>query len=168
MSHCFSARMERGKQPCRSRYEVAMQKTKPSSHALAWFFPRFERRYEPLATRALFARRLAVNVVTAAFLILISLIAGMAGYHYLDHVPWIDAFDQTAMIVGGMGPYSEPKTFDGKLFAGVFALYSGVLLIGLTVFILTPLFHRVMHSFHLPGGEDEDATHSRRTLPKHR
>jgi hypothetical protein len=101
--------------------------TKPRSDLIAWLFPRLERRYEPLV--------------------------GMAGYHYLDHVAWIDAFDQTAMIVGGMGPYSEPKTFGGKLFAGIFALYSGLLLIGLTVFILTPIFHRVMHSFHLPGGE---------------
>jgi hypothetical protein len=146
-----------------------MPKTKPRSDLLAWLFPRFVRRYEPLAPRAVFARRLAVNVVIAACLILISLIVGMAGYHYLDHVAWIDAFDQTAMIVGGMGPYSEPKTFGGKLFAGIFALYSGLLLIGLTVFILTPLFHRVMHSFHLPGGEDQDGTaHARRTRPKWR
>jgi hypothetical protein len=140
-----------------------MPVTKPSSAPLAWLFPRLERRCEPLAPRAVFARRLAVNVVIAACLILISLIVGMAGYHYLDRVAWIDAFDQTAMIVGGMGPYNEPRTFGGKLFAGIFALYSGLLLIGLTVFILTPLFHRVMHSFHLPGGEDKDGTaHSRR------
>jgi len=88
----------------------------------------------------------------------------MAGYHYLDHVAWIDAFDQTAMIVGGMGPYSEPKTFGGKLFAGIFALHSGLLLIGLTVFMLTPLFHCVMHSFHLPAVRTKTARPMRGAL----
>ena len=69
------------------------------------------------------------------------------------------------MIVGGMGPYSEPKTSGGKLFGGLFALYSGLLLIGVTVFILTPLFHRVMHAFHLPDGADGSGPARKRSAP---
>lgn len=114
---------------------------------------RFERRGEPLAPRGLFARRLMVNLCLALALILVSLIIGMAGYHFIEGSRWLDAFDQAAMILGGMGPYSEPKTGGGKFFAGVYALYSGLLLIGVTGLILAPLFHRVMHHFHLPDEE---------------
>jgi hypothetical protein len=115
---------------------------------------RLERVGEPLAPRWLFARRLLTNVGIALALITVSVAIGVLGYHYLDGMPWIDAFDQTAMIVGGMGPYDKPGKPAAKLFAGFFALYSGLLLIGVTVFILTPLFHRVMHHFHLSDEED--------------
>src|SRR5215831_10893779 len=113
----------------------------------------FERRGEPLAPRWLFARRLAINLGLALVLIFISLAVGMAGYHYLEGSGWLDGFDQAAMILGGMGPYSEPKSAGGKLFAGLYASYSGLLLIGVTGLILAPLFHRVMHHFHLPDDD---------------
>ena len=113
----------------------------------------FGRRGEPLAPRWLFARRLAINLGLALVLIFISLAVGMAGYHYLEGSGWLDGFDQAAMILGGMGPYSEPKSAGGKLFAGLYALYSGLLLIGVTGLILAPLFHRVMHHFHLPDDD---------------
>jgi hypothetical protein len=144
-----------------------MTETRAKHGNLVWrrLFPQLERRGEPLAPRSVFALRLATNVALALALILVSLIAGMAGYHYLEGEDWLDAFDQTAMIVGGMGPYSEPKTSGGKLFAGLFALYSGLLLIGVTVFILTPLFHRVMHAFHLPDEADQGGTARTRSAP---
>ena len=88
-------------------------------------FSSFERRGEPLASHWLFARRLVINVGLALALIGVSLLAGMVGYHYLEGAGWVDAFDQAAMIIGGMGPYSEPKSDGGKLFAGFYALYSG-------------------------------------------
>ena len=113
----------------------------------------FERRGEALAPRWLFARRLAINLGLALILIFISLAIGMAGYHYLEGSGWLDSFDQAAMILGGMGPYSEPKSSGGKLFAGLYALYSGLLLIGVTGLILAPLFHRLMHHFHLPDDD---------------
>jgi hypothetical protein len=116
-------------------------------------FSPFERRGEPLAPRWLFARRLVINIGLALTLIVVSLVGGMAGYHYFEGSGWVDAFDQTAMILGGMGPYSEPKSDGGKLFAGFYALYSGLLLIGVTGLILAPVFHRVLHHFHLPDEE---------------
>ena len=67
-------------------------------------FSSFERRGEPLAPRWLFARRLVINIGLALALILVSLVGGMAGYHYIEGSGWLDAFDQTAMILGGMGP----------------------------------------------------------------
>jgi len=93
-------------------------------------FSSFERRGEPLAPHWLFARRLVINVGLALALIGVSLLAGVVGYHYLEGAGWVDAFDQAAMIIGGMGPYSEPKSDGGKLFAGFYALSSGLLLIG--------------------------------------
>ena len=89
-------------------------------------FSSFERRGEPLAPHWLFARRLVINVGLGLALIGVSLLAGMVGYHYLEGAGWVDAFDQAAMIIGGMGPYSEPKSDGGKLFAGFYALYSGM------------------------------------------
>jgi hypothetical protein len=116
---------------------------------------RFERRGEPLAPRWLFTKRLIVNLGLALAMILLSLVIGMAGYHFLEGSRWLDAFDQAAMILGGMGPYSEPKTGVGKFFSGLYALYCGLLLIGITGLILAPLFHRIMHHFHVP---DEGTT----------
>ena len=62
----------------------------------------------------------------------------------------VDSFGDAAMILGGMGPYVAPKSEAGKLFEGFYALYSGLLLIGVTGLILAPVFHRVMHLCHLP------------------
>jgi hypothetical protein len=117
--------------------------------------PRLERVGEPLAPRWLFARRLARNVGLALAVILVSLFAGMAGYHYFEGLGWLDAFDHASMILGGMGPYREPVTKGGKIFSGIYALYSGLLLVGVTGLILAPIFHRVMHHFHVP---DEEGT----------
>jgi hypothetical protein len=60
------------------------------------------------------------------------------------------------MILGGMGPYDEPVNDNSKLFEGLYALYSGLLLVGVTGLILAPVFHRVMHQLHLPDDDDAD------------
>lgn len=102
----------------------------------------------PLAPRSLFVKRLAVNYGIALALILASLFAGMLAYRYFEGLSWLDAFDHAAMILSGMGPYREPTTNGSKLFEGFYALYSGLLLIGVTGLILAPILHRVMHHFH--------------------
>jgi hypothetical protein len=55
-----------------------------------------------------------------------------------------------------MGPYSEPKTDAGEIFSGLYAIYCGLLLIGVTGLILAPVFHRVMHQLHLPDEQDPE------------
>ena len=70
------------------------------------------------------------------------------------------------MILGGMGPYSEPKTDGGKIFAGLYAIYCGLLLIGVTGLILSPVFHRVMHQLHLPDDTKPKATSRKPAKPK--
>ena len=81
-------------------------------------------------------------------LIVGSLAIGMAGYHWVAELGWVDAFENAAMLLGGMGPVGEVKGDRAKIFAGVFALYSGLVFLAVSAFALTPVFHYVLHRFH--------------------
>jgi len=72
----------------------------------------------------------------------------MAGYHWIAGFSWIDAFENSAMLLGGMGPVGNPRSDAAKLFAGIFALYAGLVFLAVEVLLLTPIFHRVLHRFH--------------------
>lgn len=109
---------------------------------------KFEKRQQKLAPRHLFYSRLGSNLLLAATMIVVSLVAGMAGYMYFEDLGLADAFINAAMIISGMGPVDQMKTTAGKIFAGSFALYSGVLIIALAGVILAPLGHRILHRFH--------------------
>jgi hypothetical protein len=73
----------------------------------------------------------------------------MAGYRYLERMEWIDAFANASMILSGMGPLTPLQTWGGKLFAGLYAMYSGLALILAAGLILAPVVHRVLHRFHV-------------------
>ena len=118
-------------------------------------FIRYERKGEPLVSREVFLRRLGRNALVALSIIGVSLIVGIVGYRTLEGMEWIDAFLESAMLLGGMGPIHAPATSLGKVFAGVYALYSGILVNGTTGIILAPIFHRVLHSLHVEDDEDE-------------
>jgi hypothetical protein len=115
----------------------------------------YESRHQPLLSRVAFARRLAASSGAAALLIGLSLLGGMAGYRYLEGMEWIDAFANAAMILSGMGPLAPLRTWGGKLFAGLYALYSGLALILATGLIFAPVVHRVLHRFHLEADRGE-------------
>ena len=72
----------------------------------------------------------------------------MAGYRYYERLPWLDAFLNAAMLLGGMGPVEDPQTAGGKLFAGLYALYAGPVFLVATAIILAPVVHRLLHKFH--------------------
>ncbi|HWA99733.1 MAG TPA: hypothetical protein VG713_14620 [Pirellulales bacterium] len=108
----------------------------------------FESKHDPLVPRHIFAKRLARNFAAALLLIGVSLAAGMIGYHRFENMSWIDAFANAAMILSGMGPLGELKSSGGKLFAGCYALYSGLVVIVATGIIFAPAIHRMLHSFH--------------------
>jgi hypothetical protein len=112
-----------------------------------------EGRQDRLLSRRAFVGRLAKSAGVATVLIAISLFAGMAGYHCFEGLPWIDAYVNAAMILSGMGPLDAPKTWGGKLFAGTYALYSGLALILAAGILFTPVIHRMLHQFHLEGKE---------------
>jgi hypothetical protein len=91
---------------------------------------------------------MAHQVAVAQVLILISLVFGMIGYRLTEGLGWLDGFLEAAMLLGGMGPVHAPVTAAGKLFDGFFALYAGLVFIGVGGFILAPLFHRILHKLH--------------------
>lgn len=80
---------------------------------------------------------------------IIALGIGIFGYHWFEGMPWIDATLNASMILGGMGPVSPLNTAGGKLFASAYALFSGVIFIGIMGLILAPFIHRVLHRFHI-------------------
>ena len=114
---------------------------------------RFERKHEPPLSRQAFARRMGRSVGLAIGLAGLSLFGGMLGYHYFEGMEWIDAFLNASMILSGMGPTGTLQTWGGKLFAGLYALYSGLTVIIATSIILAPVIHRVLHKFHYESRE---------------
>ena len=101
----------------------------------------------PLA-RPRFARRMLAHTALATGLIAVSIGIGMLGYCHFEHMRSLDGFLNTAMLLGGMGPVNVPATDAGKLFAGFFALYAGLVFIVTAALLFTPLLHRLMHHFH--------------------
>ena len=109
--------------------------------------------YEPRHLRPLsphrFALRLFSHAVVALSLIGASLLAGMLGYRHYEHMDWVDAFVNAAMLLGGMGPVKTDGLSEaGKLFAGLYALYAGLVFIAVMGIMLTPVVHRMLHRFH--------------------
>ena len=116
----------------------------------------FEEVSEPLAPRVVFYRRLGANIALALVLIAVSLFVGMAGYHWLGGLVWVDAFLNAAMILSGMGPVDALQTDGAKIFAGLYAIYSGLLVVATTALILAPALHRFLHRLHVKDEQDPD------------
>ena len=112
----------------------------------------YEKKSSPPLPRAVFVRRLLVHIALAACLLLGSLGLGMIGYAFFEKLPWVDAFLNSAMLLGGMGPVDAPKTDAGKLFAGLYALYAGLVFLITVAIVFTPIVHRIMHKFHWRDG----------------
>jgi hypothetical protein len=103
----------------------------------------------PLLPRKAFLRRLAISLLTGIVLIFVALGIGMLGYHGFEKMSWIDAFANAAMILSGMGPLGPLSTSSGKLFAGFYALFSGIFFIAVAGIVMAPAVHRFLHRFHL-------------------
>lgn len=114
----------------------------------------YEARHQPLLSRDAFVWRLAAHFLATVLFVGVSLLGGMAGYRYLEGMTWIDAYANAAMILSGMGPLSPLKTWSGKLFAGSYALYSGLAVIVAMGLILGPVVHRLLHRFHLQSDKE--------------
>jgi hypothetical protein len=112
----------------------------------------FEYRSMPLLPRSAFLTRLLCYFGVALLSIAVCLGLGMAGYHFLEHLSWIDAFANASMILSGMGPLAPLQTNAGKIFAGCYALFSGLAFITIVGIVLAPIAHRALHKFHLERG----------------
>lgn len=112
----------------------------------------YESKQHPPIARQHFAKRVLWHAAVAVALLFVSLVLGMIGYEHFERLAWRDAFLNAAMLLGGMGPVNAPQTDAGKLFAGVYALFAGLVFIVTAGIVLTPVVHRVMHKFHWDQG----------------
>jgi hypothetical protein len=108
----------------------------------------YERRGQRLLDGRHFARRVVAHLVVSLASLAVSLLLGIAGYVGFEHLTWTDAFLNAAMLLGGMGPVNAPQTQGGKIFAGVYALFAGLVLLVAAGVVVTPLVHRLLHRFH--------------------
>lgn len=96
-------------------------------------------------------KHLLRNMLIGLILIAVALFIGMLGYHLFEKMSWIDSFMNASMILSGMGPATTLTTTNGKLFAGFYALFSGLAFIAIIVVILSPIIHRFFRKIHLEG-----------------
>ena len=107
-----------------------------------------EHHREKLLSKEAFRLRLFKYFLSASVIIGGALGIGMIGYHSFESLSWTDSFLNASMILGGMGPVDTLKTEGGKLFAGCYALFAGLLFLVVAGLIFTPLIHRLLHKFH--------------------
>ena len=126
----------------------------------------FEHRSERLAPFPVFIRRMALSLALAFGMAATALLIGILGYHFLARLDWVDAVLDASMILGGMGPVNELHGTTAKLFAAAYALFSGLVFIGVMGITLSPLLHRMLHHFHLADediGEDDRRKKARKS-----
>jgi len=106
-------------------------------------------RYKKLPARKHFLTKLAKNFLLAMGLLLISLLIGMWGYHHYMNLGFADSLINASMILSGMGPVDHADTNGAKIFASLYAIYSGVAFISSMAFLFIPVVHRFLHKMHL-------------------
>lgn len=117
----------------------------------------FEQKDEPLLSRRAFFARLARSFGMTLLIVAFSLLLGGIGYHYVGQLAWLDAFLNASMILTGMGPVDPMHTTSGKLFAMLYALYSGIAFLTMMAVLLAPVLHRLLHTFHLAEDDEQEA-----------
>ena len=115
---------------------------------------KLERKSQPLISRSQFALRLAVYFAFGIGFLCISLLVGTIGYAHFANLPPADAFMNASMILTGMGPVDKMETTGGKLFASIYAIYSGVAFLTFCGVLFMPVYHRFIHQFHLDLGDE--------------
>ena len=113
----------------------------------------YEHLKQPLVAHTTFLVRIVKSFFLAFVLISISMCIGMSGYHFIEDIPWISAYQEAAMILSGMGPIISMHSDAGKIFAGTYALYSGLMFVVSIGVIIAPIVHRFYHKFHLDMGK---------------
>ena len=109
----------------------------------------YEHRSHPVIPRIEFFVRVIRHGLLAFGVVIVALLLGICGYHYFEGLPWLDALLNASMILGGMGPVDPIHTVGGKWFASLYAIFSGVVFIGVMGVVLAPFAHRLLHRFHM-------------------
>src|SRR4051812_9332196 len=113
----------------------------------------FETKSEKLVPLPKFFRRVALSLMLTLGVLAIALSVGVVGYHEVAGLSWIDSVLNASMILTGMGPVAAMTTTSSKLFASVYAMFSGVIFLSSIGLVLAPIFHRLLHKFHLDDME---------------
>lgn len=119
----------------------------------------FENKNQPVLSGKKFAGRFFRFSMYSFLIILFSLLVGMWGYHYFANISWVDSFYNASMILTGMGPALDIEKLapecrtSSEIFAGCYALFSGVIFISAAGLIISPLLHRFFHLLHMEGDE---------------
>ena len=115
----------------------------------------FESKRQPLLPKKLFYRRMFNHFLAGIILIIISLLIGILGYHILENLSWVDSLLNASMILGGMGPVGELHTDAGKVFASMYALFSGIVFLVTVGVFLAPAIHRFLHKLHVTDSSED-------------
>jgi hypothetical protein len=118
----------------------------------------FEHRQQKPIPFSTFLVRQAQYLFSAFLLLAIGLGIGVFGYHELESMSWVDSFLNAAMILGGMGPVDVLHTQAGKIFAGVYALFSGLMFLVAAGLFFSPMVHRLLHKFHFDAEQDKNGS----------
>ncbi len=116
----------------------------------------YEHRTKKLLSRKAFTKRVLLHVSLALGVIAAVLAIGILGYHFLAGIAWIDALLDASMILGGMGPVSTLQTSGAKIFASCYALFCGLIIIGVATLLIAPFAHRLLHRLHIEGKNEEE------------
>ncbi len=116
----------------------------------------FERKREKLLPWPKFARRMVLSFLLTITIVATALMIGILGYHHIAQLSWIDALLNASMILTGMGPVATLTGTPSKLFASAYALFSGVVFLSAVSIVLAPVFHRILHKFHLDEEDERD------------
>ena len=103
-----------------------------------------------------FIKRLLKYLIISLSLISLSLLLGVLGYHYIANLSWIDSLYNASLILTGMGPVDKMETVDAKLFASVYALFSGVAFLSTVAIFIAPIAHRLLHILHVDTASDTE------------
>ena len=109
---------------------------------------------ETLAPSDVFYTRFRRGATYALALVFSTLAVGMIGYRAFEHMSWLDAFHQSALLLSGMGPVVDIRSSGGKIFDSVYALFCGVILLASTGLMFAPVIHRILHRFHIEDAAD--------------
>lgn len=113
----------------------------------------YETKNQPLLPARHFTRRMLMHLLYALLLMLATVLIGVLAHLWLEPITWHDAVLNTALIVGGIGPYIVPESIAGKVFLAAYGMFIGLVFVATLGLILAPLAHRIIHKFHL---DDED------------
>jgi hypothetical protein len=113
----------------------------------------YEHISQPVAPLHRYVRRQLRSLGIGLVFIAIGLYIGMLGYHYIVGLSWVDAYENAAMILSGMGPIASPSSFAGKVFSGSYALFSGIAVLAIAGVIAAPLVHRFLHRLHADSSD---------------